>query len=391
MLFFFKAIVAWRKFIIIATLVTAGIIAVVSLLLPKWYTASAAIFPPDQKGSMPLYSDLIQSMQMPLLGQLGRGARPETIYIDMMKSRNIGMRLVEEFDLYEQYGASLPEEALYALHSHTNFTFLENGLISVGVEDRNPQRAADMANRYVSLLDEFNRGLNITRASKTKEFIGRQLVVRREQLAKSELELRKFQEENKALDLEEQLQSAMLIITELTSEAIALETELRILENYASPTSDEYGQKKQEYEQVLGQLKKLKLSDAGNDEDLVRAYIPTLEDVPEIALQLIRLKRNVEIETAVYSMLVKEFEKSRIEEARDTPTVQVMDPATAPSLRSRPRRKAMVVIGALAGLGWSVFLSVLVVAWRENREQSRVISEVLDPVISDFSKVFRRR
>lgn len=391
MLFFFKTIVEWRKFIIVATIVTAGLVAVISLVLPRWYTARASMFPPEQGGGMPMYSELIQSLQMPLLGQLGTGARPETIYIDMMKSRRVAELLIDEFDLFGVYDVSLVEEAVAELHSHTSFTLFENGLIIVRFEDKDPRRAADVANRYIGLLDEFNRQLNISRASKTREFIKGQLVKREATLAEAELALKEFQDENQALELDEQLRAALAIVTDLTAEAITLETELKILETFTSPDSEEYLEAKREYEQVLLQLQKLKMNRDEDDEDILRAFLPTLEDVPALSLQMLRLRRNVEIETTVYTMLVTEYEKSRIEEARDTPTVQIMDEASAPNFRSRPRRKALVVVGFLAGLGWSAFLALIVTAWRENKGRSRVIDDVFAPVISDLSRIFRRR
>jgi len=391
MLFFFKTLVEWRKFIIVATIVTAGLVAVISLVLPQWYTARASMFPPEQGGGMPMYSELIQSLQMPLLGQLGTGARPETIYIDMMKSRRVAELLIEEFDLFGVYEVSLVEEAMAELHSNTSFTLLENGLIIVRFEDRDPRRAADVANRYIGLLDEFNRQLNVSRASKTREFIEGQLVKREATLADAELALKEFQDENQALELDEQLRSTLAIVTDLTAEAISLETELRILETYTSPDSEEYLETKREYEQLLVQLEKLKVNRDDDDEDILRAFLPTLEDVPALSLQMLRLKRNVEIENTVYTMLVTEYEKSRIEEARDTPTVQIMDEASAPNFRSRPRRKALVVVGFLAGFGWSGFLALMVTAWRENKGRSRVVDDIFAPVISDLSRIFRRR
>ena len=391
MYFLFKTIVAWRRFIIIATFVTAAIVAGISLLLPKWYTATASIFPPEQRGGMPMYTELIQSLQMPILGQLGTGARPETIYIDMMKSRYIGERLVAEFDLMDRYGVDHLEDALYALHSHTSFTLMENGLIMVNFEARDPGRAAEIANRYISLLDEFNRRLNTTRASKTRQFIEEQLEKREHSLAEAEQNLKEFQEANQALEMDEQLKAALNIVSNLTAQAIALETELNILKNYTSVNSEEYQQKELEYQQVLQQLKRLKVSSEHDEEDLLRAYIPTLEEVPNLALQMLRLKRNVEIENSVYAMLIKEYEKSRIEEARDTPTVQIMDVASPPTLRSRPRRKLLVIIGAMVGLGWSAFLALLITAWRDNEGRSKIIDDVFAPLVADLSRLRRRK
>jgi hypothetical protein len=60
-------------------------------------------------------------------------------------------------------------------------------------------------------------------------------------------------------------------------------------------------------------------------------------------------------------------------------------------MRSRPRRKALVVIGALVGFGWSALLSVFIAAWRENKDRSTAFTEVFNPIINDLSKIFRRR
>jgi len=390
MLSLFSTLVAWRRFILAATILTTAAVVVVSLMLPKWYTAATSIFPPDTNTSVPMYAEVLQNLQMPLLGPVGTGARPETIFIDMLKSRHVGVRLVDEFDLHNVYNVTLIEDALDALASHTGYTLLENGLVIVSFEDRDPERAAAIADRYVSLLDEFNRELNITRASRTKDFIERQLEERKTLLAEAEIALREFQETHQALELEEQLRSAMTIIADLTAKAIALETELEILEHYASPTSDEYLHKKREYEAVLEQLNKLKINHTEDEKDLLHAYLPTLEEIPELALQLLRYKRTVEIETTVYTMLLKEYEKTRIEEARDTPTVQVMDRAAVPNMRSRPKRKMLVIIGAMVGLGWSSFLAIFVTAWRENKDRSRVLA-VLEPIVADLNKIFRRR
>jgi uncharacterized protein involved in exopolysaccharide biosynthesis len=390
-MFIIKTLVEWRKFIVVAALLTTVVVAIVSFVLPKWYTAQTTVFPAEPEAGLSMYSELLQSLQVPLLGPMGSGARPETVYIDMMKSRRIREQLIEEFDLFNVYGAGLIEDALDELRSHTGFTLLENGFVIVSFEDRDPERAAAIANRYVELLDEFNQEINVTRASRTRSFIAGQLEERQKLLADAEAELNVFQETNKALELDEQLRSAMTIVAALTAEAIALETELQILEHYTSPTSDEYQQKKREYEEVLEQLRKLKLRPDQDEEDLLHAYLPTLEEIPDLALEMLRLRRKVEVETAIYMMLLKEYEKSRIEEARDTPTIQVMDQASAPNLRSRPKRKIMVIVGALAGLGWSVFLALFMGAWRQNRERSKEVSEILRPVRNDFNRIFRRK
>jgi uncharacterized protein involved in exopolysaccharide biosynthesis len=390
MLFFFKTIVVWRKFILAAGLGTAAVTAAISLFLPKWYTATTSVFPPETTSGVPMYTELIESLSLPLLSGLGAGAAPETIYIDMMRSRRIGEQVIEEFDLMDRYRAGRIEEALEELRSHTGFTLLENGLLVITFEDRDPDRAAAIANRMVQLLDGLNRELNVKRAGRTREFIESQMTIREAQLAEAETALRRFQEEYRTLELEEQLRSAMEIVGTLTAQAIALETELEILSHYTSTSSEEYVRKQREYNEVVRQLSKLKAASGDDDEDLVRSFIPTLSQVPKLALEFMRLRRKVEIESTVYTMLVKEFEKARIEEARDTPTVQVLDLAQPPSIRSRPQRKLLVLAGALLGLAWSALLALFVTSWRTGEGRAGTIHAVLEPVVGDLARLFRR-
>jgi len=192
--------------------------------------------------------------------------------------------------------------------------------------------------------------------------------------------------------MEEQLKSAMDIVTTLSSRAIALETEMQIMMHYTSANSEEYQRKQTEYNEVLVQLRKLKADTKGsNNHDTVRSFIPTLQDVPEQALQYLRLRREVEIQNTVFTMLNSEYEKARIEEARDTPVVQVLDPAEKPNLRYRPQRKVFAIVGGLLGLGWSTVVALFRTAWSYNLSQTAVVRELATPVARDFSRLRRRR
>lgn len=392
MLFILRTIIQWRKFILASGLVTAIIAAAVSLVLPKWYTATTSVFPPDAGGSMSGIAQILQqSFQIPILAPSAVGARPNTVYIDIALSRRIGGQIIEEFDLKKSYGSVLMSDALSALHSHTSFTLLENGLLKVSFEDRDPERAAAITNRYVELLDEFNRDLNITRASKTKEFIGAQLEIHERDLREAEDELRAFQEEHEALQLDQQVTSAIDLVAGLTAEAVALEVDLDILGQYTSQNSDEYVRKKKRYDETLGQLEKFKADSARGGDDPVRSYFPSFNKLPEITLEFARRLRRVKTEEAIYGLLVEEFEKARIEEARDTPTVQVLDTAAVPELRSRPRRTMIVLFGGLVGLAWSTLFAVFLAVWREDRAKFNALADLFDPILSDARRILRIR
>ena len=392
MLFFFQTLIAWRRFIIVGALASAIVLGAVSFVLPSWYTARTSIFPPEPTMALPMYAEVMQQLSAPLLGPIATGAAPETIYIEMVKSRSVGEKVIDEFDLKNLYRCDHIEECLDELHSHMGFTLLENGILIVTFEDRDPERSAAIANRMIELIDETTRGLKVTRAGRTRAFVETQVTEREKLLAEAETDLKDFQEKFDTVDLDEQLRSAMDIVTSLSARAIALETEMRIMSHYTSKSSEEYLRKQNEYNEVVRQIGKLKSNGEGAaDLDMVRSYIPALADVPDVALKYIRLKRAVEVQTTVYTMLVSEYEKARIEEARDTPVVQVLDPAAPPSIRSRPKRKLFVLVGFLAGMAWSSCVAMFSTAWRENRGKSAEVRRLLEPVTDDLSRVRRRR
>lgn len=388
---YLTALIQWRKFIFISGIVAAAVAVLVGLLLPKWYTASTSIFPPEPKSSISPYAQILQSLQTPILGPTAIGARPGTIYIDILKSRTVGERIIEKFDLMQLYGAGLMTDALDMLHKHTSYSLLENGLLIISFEDRDPERAAAVTNEYVQLLDEFNQHLNVSRASKTKEFVAEQLERHRKEMKTAEETLQQFQEENEAIELSQQTRATIDIVAELTGKAVSLESQLELMRSYASTESEEYTRKKREYDELLEQLNKFKVDSTRTEDDVVRSFFPTLDRVPEISLEYARLLRNVKVEEKVFEMLVKEYEQARIEEARDTPTVQILDTATPPELKSRPQRKMIVILGALLGFAWASVVALFATFISQEKSQAGRLRELLDPVIQDVRTLLRRK
>ncbi|MBI4720947.1 MAG: hypothetical protein HY770_06960 [Chitinivibrionia bacterium] len=387
---YLKTLVQWRRFIIMSGVAALAIAAVVSVLLPKWFTATTSIFPPEPKGSLSPYAQILQSLQTPLFGPTAIGARPGTIYIDILKSRTVGERVIDEFGYRKIYKSELTTDALDILRSHTFFSLLDNGLLIVSFEDRNAERAAQVTNRYITLLDEFNRELNVSRATKSKEFIAGQLKRHEQELRKAEEALQAFQEKNQAVEMDEQTRATIEIVADLTSEAVKLEIELELLRTYASTASEEYLSKKAHYDKLIQQLNKFKSDSTRTGDDRTQTYFPTLDRVPEISLTYARLLRDVTVGEKVYQLLVTEYEQARIEEARDTPTIQILDAASPPELRSRPKRKQIVLIGGFLGLAWGSLIAVFSAFLSGGSSQAGKLKELFAPVSHDLKRVFRR-
>jgi uncharacterized protein involved in exopolysaccharide biosynthesis len=391
MLAVLQTLLRWRKFILIAGLASALLMAGISLLLPKWYTAASSVFPPEtnQFGTSS-WKQTMMALQLPVLGPTASGLAPSTIYVDVLKSRRVCERIIDEFNFKEIYKAKLMDDALAVLHSHTFYSLMDNGLLTIRFEDQDPKRAAAVTNRYVELLDEFNRGLNSTRASNTKRFIAEQIQIRSDDLSEAEDSLRAFGEQNKTLHLDAQVDRSISVVSTLTADAIALEVDLEILRQYASTSSQEYIRKKKRYDEVLRQLQKFEISSTRSENDVIRAFFPTFDKVPEVTLELARRTRRVRVEEKVYQLLVEEYEKSRIEEARNTPTVSVLDIARVPEQKSRPKRAVIALAGGVAGVAWSSLFALFSTMWREDSRRSATVRGLLQPLFADLRR-FRRR
>jgi tyrosine-protein kinase Etk/Wzc len=387
---YLKTLVQWRRFIFLSGIAAAVIAAVISLLLPKWYTATTSIFPPETKASLSPYAQILQGLQSPLLGPMALGARPGTIYIDILKSRTVGERVIEEFGFKEIYKTDLITDALDMLSSHMSFSLFDNGLLIISFEDRNAERAARVTNRLVTILDEFNRQLNTGRAGRSRQFIEGQLERHKEELTQAEDKLKAFQEKNQAVEMDEQTRATIEIIGDLTSEAIKLEIELDVLKDYASTASEEYRTKKEHYDKLMEQLNKFKVDSSRTAGDITQSYFPTLDRVPQISMDYARLLRDVKVGEKVYQMLVTEYEQARIDEARDTPTIQILDSASPPELRSRPKRKRIVIIGGFLGVAWGGVIAIFSTFLSGGSSQADRLKELVSPVSHDLKRLFRR-
>jgi uncharacterized protein involved in exopolysaccharide biosynthesis len=101
---------------------------------------------------------------------------------------------------------------------------------------------------------------------------------------------------------------------------------------------------------------------------------PAFITVPSLVLEYARLLRDVKVQEALYSMLTSQYEQAKIAEARDTPSVQVLDPGVPAEKKSKPIIWLnMLIAGVLAlflGIFLAFFLEYLERMKREVNERS---------------------
>lgn len=326
---------------------------IVSLLLPKTYIATARIMPP-QENSLGLAS-LLSNADDPLKGLAGSligGKTPAALYIGIMKSRTVADALIRKFNLKELYDLKYNEDVYLKLEDRTALEISKKDqIINVSVKDRDPQRAADIANAYVEMLDQINRKLNITQGKRKRLFLEDRLKEVRAELEKAEMDLKRFQEKYHLVSIEEQAKAAIEGAAEIKGEIIAAQTELEVFKQFGTERQIEAVMLKAKIEELQKQLDRIEQgkkseadsSNLSNSDKGSSFYIP-FDDLPRLGLQLMRLTREAKIQEKLFELLTAQYEMARIEEAKDVDTIQVLDQAVTPEKKESPKRVRIVLV-----------------------------------------------
>src|SRR5437867_2622912 len=284
-------------------------------------------------------------------------ATPTDIYTSMLKSRIMADAVIKQFDLMKLYNDKTMQDARKDLESDTTIKVSKEKVIKVTVEAKSPQLASDIANFYVANLDRLNRTLNVTKSGQNRAFIEKRLVDTKTNLVKAEEALKEFQTKNKAVHLEAQGRAAIEAAATIQAEISATEVQLQVMEGYLTPDNPEVVRVRSSLGELKKQLVLLETGKEGKGQLPGDRMHPAFITVPSLVLEYARLLRGVKVQEALYTMLTTQYEQAKIAEARDTPSVQVLDPAIPAERKSKPAIKLNMLIAGVLALFLGIFLA----------------------------------
>jgi len=315
----------------------------VSKLLPKWYESTATLVTPKE-GSGGLLSGLMASGMLQQNPGVGVPTLPSftpnrDLLVGVLKSRTIAQNIVERFGLQARYGVSYVDDAIKQLRDVTTIATSREGVISVKVEDKDPATAAAIANYYIELLDQQVARYGTGEASRQRTFLTGQLARARVDLDASEQSLRRFQEQNRAIVLQDQTKGAIEAAARLKGEIMAAEVQLQVMRNFATEANPEIVALRRRIDEMNRQYAQMQFGErtALDGRGQKGDFTVPFARVPELGLELVKLAREVKIQEVLVTLLTQQLEQARIAEARDTPVVQVLDRAVPAERYSRPR------------------------------------------------------
>ncbi len=254
--------------------------------------------------------------------------------------------MIKKFKLQELYETDTLVETRKSLALNAGFDAKKFSLIKISVKDRDPKRAADMANAYVDLLQEQNSRLAVTEASQRRLFFEMQLEKEKNNLADAEVEFKKMQEQKGIFQVSSQVEAVITALVRMRAEVAAREVNLQRLKAGATAENPEVLRQEIELNALRKQLKELEASTANRSQG--DPLMPTTM-VPEAGLEYTRRLREVKYREALFEILAKQYEAARIDEAKEAPVIQVVDRATPPDKKSAPKRSIYVILGIVLG------------------------------------------
>lgn len=387
---YLSILIAYRRFIFLNFLGVCVAVAILSLFLPSWYTASTTLLPPRREGlglGMGLTSSLAgglsefgTSMSLPLM------TSPSDVIAAILKSRSVALAVVEKENLMKTYHTKTEENALRELFSHTEVKVTPEGLISLSFEDKDRVKAADVANCFVEELDRVNRETNTSQAKNARIFIGERLVQTKRDLSEAEENLKEFQEENKAVSLDEQMKASIEGAADLKAQMVAAEIELNVLSKTMSSSHPQIQGLKSKINELKRQLDIWEVGNQKVESEGKKSLDVPFAEVPALSMELARLIREVKIQSAVFELLTNQYEQYKIQETRDTPTIQVLDKAFPPERKSKPKRAFLVGIAGIVSLATSVIFVFGLEYFKKSKERSPQEFERIQTLLGAWRK-----
>lgn len=405
----FLLILNARKWIILGILIfTVAVTAMISLLLPKEYTATTTLII-DSKSKDALTGQLFPAQMFP--GYMAT-------QIDIIKSSVVGKKVVEELKLAEN--PSIRDQFIHATTGKGEISqwltdlllakldvepSRESSVISIAFTGADPQFAALMANAFAKSYIETSLELKLVPARQTAAWFDQQITQLRENLDKAQQKLTAYQRQKGIVESEERLDVETRRLGDIAGQMVAaqsaaFEASSRARDSRAMPEvfnnpvvqnlkallaqsegkladlAKRVGTNHPEYQRIQAEVDSYKVKLAtelgtaskGVGANATAARQRFIELSGAFANQKARvlelkqqreeatlLARDLENAQRIYDSALQRYGQSRMEAQSTQTDISVLNPATLPTRPSKPRILFNILLavffGTLLGVG----------------------------------------
>src|SRR5712692_2890998 len=359
----------------------------VAFLIPKSYTSTTQLMPPDSQST----SGMAMMAAMAAKGAGGLGAvagdllglkSSGALFIGVLRSQTSEDRLIQQFGLRRVYGKRLVVDARMKLDENTSISEdRKSGIITISVTDHSPQRAAAIANAYVDELNSLVSQLSTSSAHRERVFLEERLKVAKQELDDASSQLAQFSSKNNTLDIQQEGKAMLDAAGTIAGEMIAAQSQLEGLRQIYTDNNSRVRSLNARVAELRRQLEKLggtqgngatgtsASTDQPGDPSTAKAGgglpYPTIKSLPLLEAKYADFYRRAKIQETVYELLTEQYELAKVQEAKETPSVKVLDPARIPEKKSFPPRLVIMFLGTFCGFALAVVWVLGSARWEE--------------------------
>jgi capsule polysaccharide export protein KpsE/RkpR len=347
-----------RRFALVGFFVTT----LIAFLIPSEYESTARLMPPDSQpsGGLALMAMLgggqnggqgLGALATDLLGAKTTGA----VFIAVMHSRTAEDSIIQRFDLKKVYSTRLEEAARKRLEKNTVISEdRKSGVITLSATDHDAKRAAAITGAYIEELNTLIAQLNTSAAHRERVFLEERLDKVKVELESAEKDFSQFASKNATIDISAQGRAMLEGAASLQGQLIGAESQLEGLRQIYSDNNIRVRTTQARIAELRNQLQKMggKYSGdgSGSDESVADNAYPTLRQLPILGVSYADKFRQLKVEEAVYETLTKQFELAKVQEAKEIPSVKVLDQPEVPERKSFPPRMLLIVAGTACAM-----------------------------------------
>lgn len=380
--------------------------AIVVFLIPVRYTSITRLMPPEQGAGAGMATVLASISGKSGGGSSDLGMLPDLLgfktsgdlFLGVLKSSTIEDEVINKFDLRKVYRLRRYEDTRKELEGRTDLsTDRKSGIITIMVDDHNPQRAQAIAAEYVNQLDHVVTSLNNSAAHKERVFLEQRLDQVNKDLEQSEKDFSVFASANTAIDIKEQGHAMLQAAATVEGQLIAAQTELQELRQLYTDNNVRVRATEAKVDELRRQLKKLggtaPAPDATGTASNTDEDYPSIRELPALGVPYADLYRRVKVQESIFETLTKQYELAKLEEAKESLSVKVLDPANFPEKKSFPPRMLFIALGGVLSIIFSIVWIRSRERWRNTSPQDpgkALAREVFASARQRFSQVTRR-
>jgi capsule polysaccharide export protein KpsE/RkpR len=344
----------------------AAIALLIAIVIPSRYASTTRLMPPDPPGGqgMAMLAGVMGKMGT-TLGSLGGDLlgmnTSADLFAGVLQSRTVQNDLISKFDLRKVYGQKRLIDARKELASRTDVAIdRKSGMLTIQVTDHDPKRAAALAQEYVSQLNDVVTQLNTSSAHRERVFLEGRLAQVKTELESAEKDFSQFSSKNATIDIKEQGKAMVEAAAILEGQLIAAKTELEGLRQIYTDQNVRVRTMQARVAELQRELVKMggKTDETAADPPKDDELYPSIRKLPLLGVTYADLYRRTKVEETVFETLTQQYEIAKVQEAKEVPSVKVLDPPEIPEKKVFPPRLLLTLVGAILALaigsGWII-------------------------------------